>query len=79
MIFLMNYINNKREYNSERRRKHALLKLSESLLEHKREYNSERRRKLDALVYEGKNGGINKREYNSERRRKHKLACALSF
>ena len=62
---------NKREYNSERRRKPDSHDDNLSIYQlNKREYNSERRRKLWSLLLPIILASSNKREYNSERRRK---------
>ena len=61
---------NKREYNSERRRKHWFLYIHPKQSVNKREYNSERRRKLKKSFLFITIKSLYKREYNSERRRK---------
>ena len=63
---------NKREYNSDRRRKQILFRKDINFPSfHKREYNSDRRRKPDDVIFTGTIQEIDKREYNSDRRRKH--------
>ena len=67
---------NKREYNSERRRKLCKIFPSTYKIYYKREYNSERRRKL--ILFSITIYIMNKREYNSERRRKLKVSYLIA-
>ena len=69
---IRNRIKNKKEYNSDRRRKLKVMHKAMVGTWNKKEYNSDRRRKLCKNNFMSELSGEDKKEYNSDRRRKQK-------